>query len=503
MAERVMRGPSERGRLVITIIWDGLRPDFVDPAVTPTLHRLVAGGVWFDASYCAYPSETRVNAAALATGCAPGRTGITGNTLFVAGFDAERPAQTVNTGDHTQLARIAQLDPPLVRVPCVADAIAAAGGVMTVASSGSPGAALLQNPRSDGITFNYALVRPPWLAEQALDRFGPPPAAARPATARSDWITRGLLDLLLPEVVAPALRDGLPALVHWWLTDPDNTAHYYGLGAPETLQSLRENDRRLAALHERLDDLNLTSQTDVLLTSDHGFTTAGPPSGFDQALVAAGLRESLDSDDVVTTGQSGGSVFLHQRARHRAAAIVAWLQHQPWVGPIFARDGGPAAGLPGTLPISAVWNGHVDRRAPDVKFGVGWTDAVNQAGVPGTVLAGSGRGASHGSASPFDMRNSLVAWGPSFKPGVRSPVPAGILDVAPTVRRLLGLHPGDHDGRVLEEALADGPDPASIETIADTLEARSIWPGGGYHQRLTLRRVAGATYVHGAENTHT
>jgi len=81
--------------------------------------------------------------------------------------------------------------------------------------------------------------------------------------------------------------------------------------------------------------------------------------------------------------------------------------------------------------------------------------------APGTVLAGSWRpstdgprGASHGSASPHDMRNSLFAWSPRFKRSLRSTIPAGTVDVAPTVRHLLGLPQPDADGRILTEALA-------------------------------------------------
>jgi hypothetical protein len=351
--------------LVVTIIWDGLRPDFVTPEITPVLHRLATGGVWCTASHCAYPSETRVNAAALATGCYPGRTGISGNSLFLSGFDPDHPARLANTGDHTHLARIEALDAPLLRAPWVGDALAAAGGVMVVASSGSPGAALLQNPRPDGITVNHALLRPGAVAEVVLSRCGPPPPDSRPATARSDWMTRALLEYLLPEMVRPAVQRGHPALVHWWLTDPDHTAHHAGLGAPETVQSLRENDGRLAALMACLDALSLAAHADIMLTADHGFSTAGRPRGFDQALVDAGLREALDSDDVVTTGQGGGAIYLHERARARAPRIVRWLQQQEWVGPVLARDDGPAHGAAGTLPLSLAWNGRVGPRAPD------------------------------------------------------------------------------------------------------------------------------------------
>lgn len=482
-------------RCVLVIVWDGLRPDFVTPEVTPFLHGQATQGVWFEASHCAYPSETRVNSSALATGCYPGRSGIPGNSMWVNGFDRARPARIANTGDHTQLARIEAIDGPLLRARSTGDVLAEAGGVFVVASSGSPGSALLQDARPDGITINPAFVRPDSLAASMAACFGPCPPDSRPATAKTDWVTRGLLDILLPEMVAPAMRAGRPVLAQWWLTDPDHTAHHAGLGAPETIRSLRENDRRLEALMARLTDLGIAGRTDILLTADHGFSTAGPPRGFDRALVDVGLREGPESDDVITTGQGGGAMHLHSRAHGRAPAIVRWLQEQPWVGTILVREGGPADGVAGTLPLALAWNGQTGPRAPDIKFSVAWSDEKNEAGIPGTVLAGSGRGASHGSASPYDMRNSLFAWGPGFKKQLRSTVPAGIVDVAPTALHLLGLPSLPCDGRVLEEALAGGPDPTEADVRRTTRSAHAGWPGGGYRQELAISTVGATTYL--------
>jgi hypothetical protein len=240
----------------------------------------------------------------------------------------------------------------------------------------------------------------------------------------------------------------------------------------------------------------------VFLTADHGFSTAGPPRGFDQALVAVGLREAAGSDDVVTTGQGGGAITLHERAHRRAADVVRWLQEQPWVGPVFVRDGGPADGLPGTLPLSIAWNGHVGARTPDIKFSAGWTDEASPFGIVGSVLAGGGRGASHGSASPHDMRNSLFAWGASFKRGLRSTAPAGIVDVAPTVRRLLSLPAVEADGRVLEELLAGGPEPTSVRQRTETHDAEVAWAGGAYRQRAVVSRVGSTSYLDRVDAEH-
>jgi arylsulfatase A-like enzyme len=496
---------SPEGRLVVVVVWDGLRPDFLTPEVTPTLLGLAGGGVWFGASHCVYPSETRVNASALATGCGPGRTGITANSIYVPGFDSERPDVAVNTGDHTQLARLEALDGPLLRVPWVGQAIEAAGGAMVVASSGSPGSALLQDPSPGGTTVNQAILRPEPVAAAVLARFGAPPPDSFPATGRSDWVTRALLEYLLPEVLLPRVRAGRPALAHWWLTDPDHTAHHLGLGVPETVRSLGENDRRLAALMARLDDLGLLERTDVLLTSDHGFSTPGPPAGpgrdFRAALAAAAGGPGAESGAgaaLFDTGQGGGAITFGAEAAGRAPAVVRWLLGQPWVGAVLARDGGPAAGLPGTLPLSLAWGGRVGARAPDLRFSPLWSDAPNPAGVIGAVAgrpAGGRLGATHGSASPYDMRNSLFAWGPRFKRGLRSDVPAGVVDVAPTVRHLLGLPGAAADGRVLAEALAGGPAPETVEVVRTAHEAAA----GGLRQRLRRASVGGTSYLEGVD----
>jgi hypothetical protein len=80
------------------------------------------------------------------------------------------------------------------------------------------------------------------------------------------------------------------------------------------------------------------------------------------------------------------------------------------------------------------------------------------------------------------VRNTLIAAGPSFKHGVVSEVPAGNIDVAPTLRHTLGLPVVAADGRVLVEALAGGPDPASIEVHRESTDTTS--PGREFRQRV-------------------
>src|SRR5262245_60343399 len=87
-------------RLVIVFVVDGLRPDAIGPADTPTLCRLRADGVEFTNAHAAIPTVTRVNAATLATGSHPGTHGIVGNQMYVPSVD---PTRALGTDSHRRL----------------------------------------------------------------------------------------------------------------------------------------------------------------------------------------------------------------------------------------------------------------------------------------------------------------------------------------------------------------------------------------------------------------
>ena len=93
-----------------------------------------------------------------------------------------------------------------------------------------------------------------------------------------------------------------------------------------------------------------------------------------------------------------------------------------------------------------------------------WSSARNAFGVRGTDMgdAASGVTSDHGSMSPWTIRSTLVASGPDFKRGVTLGVPAGNVDIAPTILALEGLDTTGVDGRVLREALAGGPDEEQV-----------------------------------------
>mgnify|MGYP000100211310 CR=1 FL=1 len=473
--------PSARSeRRAIVMVWDGLRPDCISPELIPNLWRLAATGVRFTNSHAVFPTVTRVNAASIVTGLLPGRHGIPANEFFAP--RATRDGR-LNAGDHTHLEALrAGRDGRVLLAPTLAEYVARAGGRTAVVSTGSPGSALLQHPevrRHHGILLHPANVIGLDLNE-LTERLGPLPPRAVPNTAMNAWCTRAITEVLL--------ANDPPRLIHFWHSDPDGTQHARGIGHPDTLRAIHDADDNLGAILVALQRHGLADDTDVIVASDHGFSTLVAGIDVAEALVRAGVKESRESDDVVVFGEC---IYVRDHDPDRVAVVVACLQALPSIGPIFT--GGDRPLVDGTFALAEV--GATGGAAPDVLYSRGWGHEPNEHGYPGTaatVFSGGRYVASHGAISPWDIRNTLIAAGPDFKQGVVSEVPAGNVDIMPTLCHVLGLGvPPGLDGRVLYEALRDGPDPARmpVERAQVTAETDRL------RQTLHYSVVDGHRYV--------
>ena len=97
------------------------------------------------------------------------------------------------------------------------------------------------------------------------------------------------------------------------------------------------------------------------------------------------------------------------------------------------------------------------------------------------MLQGNNYRGMHGSFSPTDVRNTLLASGPDFRRGFQDTLPTGNVDIAPTVARILGLSLPRADGRPLLEAMPGGPDAFDYHV---TTEVRRADPSSGLTVRL-------------------
>ena len=150
---------------------------------------------------------------------------------------------------------------------------------------------------------------------------------------------------------------------------------------------------------------------------------------------------------------NGGSDYLYvpNKNVNMVKGIVSFLQSREEFGAIFVDDNyGP---VPGTFKMSTV-NLELPGRSPDIIVSYNYNENATVQGMKGTEYESMQvyRGM-HGSFSPVDVHNTLIASGPDFKSGFHDHVPSGNIDVAPTIANLLSLNLPDTDGRVLYEAI--------------------------------------------------
>jgi arylsulfatase A-like enzyme len=293
------------------------------------------------------------------------------------------------------------------------------------------------------------------------------------------------------------------------LSEPDASQHHSGPGSPDALAAIRSCDARLATVLAELDRRGIRAETDIVVVSDHGFSTIGEDGDNAAALRAAGLNaraawdKAPQTDDVVCVG-NGGSVLFYVTGGSPVVVqkVVDTLQQNPHSGVIFTR-----AGLPGTLPLGEVMLD--SSNAPDVMVASAWKMSAPVDGHPHVEVVNDGYanyhagGGMHVTLSPTDLHNTAVAAGPDFRRGFTSPLPSGNVDIVPTLAYLIGITPPtSFDGRVLSEALIKGGPPLQ-GVVPGRREAKAELKGGTWNQYLKFTEVNGVRYLEEGNGTWT
>jgi hypothetical protein len=533
---------------VILFVADGLRHGIVTPKNAPTMWRVMHEGVAFADSHAVFPTFTTANASAMATGHDLADTGDFSNTIY-----AGPPPLPSAKGSVT---------PFLESDPILGDmeerfggnylneetllALARTAGYST-ATIGKLGPALIMDATDRGATtlvIDDATGKPagvPLLPEvaAALKAAGLPVEAptrgvnGAPGTAQ----VRGTLAPNVNQqaffvsaattVVLPWFKQrDKPFVLVFWSRDPDGTQHNQGdsplqlapgINGPTSLAAVRNADDNLAAILSALKSLGLDGTTDVVVTSDHGFSTISKasasspaarasyadvpaqllPPGFlaldlasalglplfdpekGNAPVAAGAHPSVGNGLIgadpaapsVVVAANGGSDLIYLPGADRAALapqVIAALLAQDYVSGLFVDD---ALGkFPGTLPMSTIHLGGGSAVTPQPAIAVSFKSIhVSSPACPtwltctaevadSTLQQGQGM---HGSFSRADTFNFTAAIGPSFKRGFVDRMPVSNADVGQTIARLMDLpiaasQKGRLIGRVLDEAILGG-----------------------------------------------
>ena len=469
----------------IAVAFDGLQSAQVTLERMPNLSAFASEGVTFADHHAVFPTVTRANVVSMLTGRHPGGHGLAANMLVVREFDSGRviPAMA------RELTEVKRKLGGLLLAPHLADILGAHGRRFVAVGTGSSGNAFLQSPnveRSGGATIHPEFSLPEDLHGHVVETLG-----AWPDKSETDELRLGHAVTVLTEYAIPKFE---PAVAVLWCNQPDTSQHAAGVGSDLSERAVAAADRQFGRLLGWLDETGRSADTDVIVISDHGYSTQTHKVDV-EALLDEGLGEEAGRGVLVAS--NGGSVLFYVRDSDRAVAdrLAAWLMAQPWCGAVVASEAvGP---IEGALPAALV--GVEGPRAPDITMSFAWDSQPNEAGFPGRI---SGKGTpgkgQHGSMSRHEMRCVLIARGPSFKDGVELQVPSGHVDLAPTLMRILGLPGGDAmEGRVLEEALAGGPGPESVDWTTETADAERRSEGGLYRQRITVSRVGTTTYIDG------
>jgi arylsulfatase A-like enzyme len=478
--------------LFLIVVFDALRPDMATPELMPNLNRFMAEGVNFKNARAVFPTSTRTNAAALATGSTPRRNGIIQNKYFDPNVFPDRIFKPFKTPDIE--AAMAVYDGKLLSTPSLGDTVAGAGYSMATVLSGSCGTARLMDPNArERGRINLGFIDwedscPSDVVRKLVETHGPIPESVRPNIEAIRVQTDMVIGSIYPE--------HQPDITVLWFSEPDQTHHYHGVGSDKMAPAIRCVDNQFGRILEWRRLSGLEDRLQIIALSDHGHITARERIDVNAEAAKAGLvigEHFADGADYAGYTSYSGSLRVRDRDPKRMAALVDWLSHQPWCGMIFTPGGNGIEGcIPGTLDHASVLMDHP--RTPEVFYIMRNDDAVFGDGIVGSTFCNGpypAGGGTHGGLHEKELQIVMAAQGSMFKAGQESHHPAGIIDITPTILHALRLEqPQGSDGRVLTEALADyDEEPPAAETTVHSVERH------GAVQHLKVTRVGSTTYL--------
>jgi len=564
----------QRPHNVIIFVADGLRSASVTDETAPTMAEIRRDGVDFQNSHAMFPSVTTPNASAIATGHRLGDTGDFANTMYpgAPALPSAKPNLVPTFEDDAILGDMNDRFRGNYLNETTLLAAARARGYST-AAIGKLGPTAVQDvpPRKgmgsiiiddntggpDGFPLPKDVLRE--IKARGLDTAAPDRALnSDPGTfirsgvhvanvEQQNWFAAVAADVLLPRFKAA----GKPFVLVFWSRDPDGTQHNEGdslnsltpgINGPTSKAAIRNADNDLARLRAAVRRLGLEGTTDIVVTADHGFSTASKqsstsaaaklsyrdvpkgflPAGFlaidlSKALnlplhesngldvdLADGFRPragSLLGDAAhpsVVIGPNGGSdeIWLPgPDAKALAPRIVQALVAQDFTGGVFVDDRlGPVPGALALSQISMVGSARTPRPSIIVAFRSFSTGCANPE-LCGVEVADTdlqqGQGI-HGTFGRADTHNFMAAIGPDFKRRYLDPTPVSNADWAVSLSKILGLNRpsvGPLAGRGMDESLRGGRGVAFAKRIVRSAPAAS-----GFVTVLDLQEAGGVQY---------
>jgi len=434
----VAGGAAPARRLVLISI-DALRPEFYldDGYAAPALRALVRSGSHARAATPVFPSVTYPGHASIVTGVRPARHGILFNIIWTSASATARPDPAAGGLPEARVA-----PPPRwyeeatdLRAPPLWD-VARAAGLTTAAVSwpATLGARIdwlvperNYYQRSDPVD-SIRQASTPGLFE----RLGVTP---RPEMFKNivEW------DAFLASTAAAILRGMRPNLLLLHLVQLDYYQHRGGTNGPEVRPALARIDAHVATVVAALREAGIAGETVVIVTGDHGFQDVERTVQVNEILARAGLGgcRTSGAEWRATAHVTGGSAAIFVKSATDTAAAETALRRE-------ARDRYTIVPRRQLDELGAMTGAaFAVEAASGYAFGAACGEGLETANRYGT----------HGFLpSRPSMSTGFIAAGAGVRPGV-TVERIGLVDVAPTAARLLGLDMLGVEGRVLAEML--------------------------------------------------
>ncbi len=466
---------------VLIVVFDALRPEFVTPELMPNLAAFAEHGVRYSNSHSTFPTETRVNQSAVITGCYPTSHGLVANKFIDS---VASPGKVFNTGDEDELkAAFSRLNGALLHRPTLGQRLAHIGKTFATISTGTPGGARLINHDAETTSsFRLSLHRPDAACPKGVmkhitEAIGSLPEYGLPALEWTSYAVDCYLDYVESKIS--------PDVMLLWLSEPDESFHHIGIGSPGSLSVIAHVDQEFGRILERQKEQIASGELQIITLSDHGqISLSGQPMDLEEKFKAGGftIGTTLESNKQgVAIIDNAGGIWLTRPDTKLLGDLVDWLQHQHWCGPLFTRDG-----TGGTLQHDDVGIAHA--RAPDISITFRHDHSKNTWGIAGDTLHDASYpvgGGCHGGLSRYELHNFLALSGSCFGKKKVIDLPAGNIDIAPTILKLFGQDiSSEIDGRILIEGLSDPKNMAPQEPVEHSYSS-SNQSGAVTHLNIT------------------
>ena len=541
---------AARPHNVVLFIADGLRFRMVDDNTAPTMAAMARAGVSLRNGHALFPTFTMANASGMATGHMLGDTGTFSNTIYT-GFQVPGAGNSLtpflesdvvlgDVDEHfagnyldeatiLKLARdkgystasIGKIGPALVFDPTERS------GEQTILiddATGTPKGI----PLSSEVTERLKAASLP-LAAPTRGANGSRGNVSKPGTLSANVVQQDYFASAATRVVLPLFKErNKPFVLVFWSRDPDGSQHNEGdslnmltpgINGATSLAAIRNADDDLARIRSTLNELGLLDTTDIIATSDHGFSTISKeshtsstvknkfadtlPDHLPFGFVALDLSHALnlpliDPDDgyrtigqgehskngngliggdrdkpKVVVAANGGSdlIYIPDGDKALAKRIVDLLLSEDYVSGIFVDA--KLGKFAGTLSLDDIaLEGSAITPHPAIAISFRSFDTVCGEPVRCTVevadtVLQQGQGM-HGSFSRADTWNFMAMQGPDFKAQFVDAAPASNADIGRTIAQLMHLDTSDKGrllGRVLSETLPGGAVPAVVSRV--------------------------------------